>query len=118
MLLRSCLRVTALISLTFVFAAGDSAQTVGPHPLITQPIDETKLVTLAGNTRLEANRRNDLGAAGYDLHLDMYLQLKRSAEQERAAQQFVESLTDKASPNFHKWITAAEYGRRFGAATE
>jgi uncharacterized repeat protein (TIGR01451 family) len=48
----------------------------------------------------------------------MYLQLKRSPEQELAAKQFVESLTLKASPNFHKWITPAEYGRRFGAAPE
>ena len=48
----------------------------------------------------------------------MYLQLKRSPEQDLAAEQFVESLTDKASPNFHKWITAAEYGQRFGAAPE
>ena len=48
----------------------------------------------------------------------MYLQLKRSPEQDLAAQRFVESLTDKTSPNFHKWITAAEYGRRFGAAPE
>ncbi|HUI57792.1 MAG TPA: protease pro-enzyme activation domain-containing protein [Bryobacteraceae bacterium] len=59
-----------------------------------------------------------MGLVADDLHLDMYLQLKRSPEQEEAARQFVESLTDKTSPNFHKWITAAEYGRRFGVAAE
>jgi sugar lactone lactonase YvrE len=45
----------------------------------------------------------------------MFLQLKRSPEQDAAAAQFVESLTARNSPNFHKWISAAEYGRRFGA---
>jgi hypothetical protein len=104
----SFLQVLALTGVALLFAANG----------ITQPIDESKLVTLAGNTRPEANSRNDLGPAGYDLHLDMYLQLKRSPERDLAAAKFVESLTDKASANFHKWITAAEYGRRFGAAPE
>ncbi|HEY6343299.1 MAG TPA: protease pro-enzyme activation domain-containing protein [Bryobacteraceae bacterium] len=108
----------ALAGILLAFADNDRAQTAGPRAVITQAIDENRLVRLAGNTRPEANSRNDLGAVENDLHLDMFLQLKRSPEQELAAQQFVESLTDKTSPNFHKWITAAEYGRRFGAASE
>ncbi|MGA3238396.1 MAG: protease pro-enzyme activation domain-containing protein [Bryobacteraceae bacterium] len=114
----SSLQVLALAGLMLVFTAREKAQTAGSRALINQTIDESRLVTLAGNTRPEANRQNDLGPAGYDLHLDMYLQLKRSPEQDRAAEAFVESLTDKSSPNFHKWITAAEYGRRFGASSE
>jgi len=101
-----------------LFAAAGRAQTAGPRAVITQAIDESRLVRLAGNTRPEANAKNDRGPVRSDLHLDMYLQLKRSPEQDRAAEQFVESLTDKASLNFHKWITAAEYGERFGAASE
>src|SRR5580700_5079405 len=115
---RSFLQVLTLVALMLVYTARDKAQTAARHALITQAIDENSLVTLTGNTRLEANRQNDAGPAANDLHLDMYLQMKRSAEQENAAKQFVESLTDKASPNFHKWIAAAEYGRRFGAAPE
>ncbi len=118
MLRKSLLQVLALAGLMLVFTARDKAQTAGPRAVITQAIDESRLVTLVGNTRREANKQNDLGPVRDDLHLDMYLQLKRSPEQELAAAQFVESLTDKASPNFHKWITAAEYGQRFGAASE
>jgi hypothetical protein len=114
----SSLRVLALAGLILVFTVRDKAQMSGPRALITQAIDETRRATLAGNTRPEANRQNDLGPAEDGLHLDMYLQLKRSPQQDLAAKQFVESLTDKASPNFHKWITAAEYGQRFGAAPE
>ena len=73
---------------------------------------------LAGSTRPEANPKNDLGAVEDSLHLDMFLQLNRSPEQEVAAREFVESLTDKNSPNFHKWITAAQFGERFGASSE
>ena len=101
-----------------VLPASGQAQTAGPRARIAQPIDEHRLVTLRGNTRPEAKRENDLGRVVDDQHLDMYLQLKRSPELDLAAQQFVESLTDKTSPNFHKWITAAEYGQRFGAAPE
>jgi hypothetical protein len=103
-----------------LFAAAEvKAQMPEPRrPLITGAVDETKLATLAGNTRPEATPRNDRGAVANDMRLDMYLQLKRSPEQELAAKEFVESLTDKTSPNFHKWINAAEYGRRFGVAPE
>ncbi len=118
MLHSSSLRALALAGSLLVFGVRDNAQTGAPHTLITQPIDENRLATLAGNTRPEANSKNDLGLTAANVHLDMYLQLKRSPEQDLAAKQFVESLTDKTSPNFHKWITAAEYGQRFGAAPE
>ncbi len=118
MLRKSLLQVPALVGLMLVFTASGQAQTMGPRAAITQAIDEGRLVTLAGNTRPEAKSQSDLGPVRSDLHLDMYLQLKRSPEQDLAAEQFVESLTDKTSPNFHKWISPAEYGRRFGAASE
>ena len=86
-------------------------------PLIRQKVDENKLVTLAGNTRSEANAENDLGPVGDALTMDhMLLQLKRPASQQQAAAQFVADLHNPKSPNFHKWMTAAEFGRNFGVA--
>ncbi len=117
MLRTTLLRALAPVGLLLAFTGAGRAQTTGPRPLITQAIDDNGLVTLVGNTRPEANRRNDLGPVEDDLRLDMYLQLKRSPEQELAAQKLVESLTDKTSANFHKWITAAQFGERFGAAS-
>ena len=85
--------------------------------LISGRIDETRLHAIAGNTRPEANPQNDRGLVPEDLPMDhVLLQLQRSAPQEQAVQQFIESLQDTASPNFHKWLTAAEFGERFGAA--
>ena len=106
------------IWLGLALAGAMVAQTAGRRAAITQAVDESRLVRLAGNTRPEATPANDLGAVADGLRLDMYLQLKRPSDQELAARQFVESLTDKSSPNFHKWITAAQYGQRFGAADE
>jgi subtilase family serine protease len=85
--------------------------------MIHDRVDENKLVTLAGNTRPEANADNDLGPVADDLSMDhMMLQLKRSPEREKAAARFIETLHDPKSANFHKWITASEFGKNYGLA--
>jgi subtilase family serine protease len=85
--------------------------------VIRDRVDENKRVTLAGNTRPEANADNDLGPVGDGLSLDhMMLQLKRSPEQEKAAAKFIDDLHDPKSANFHKWVTASEFGRNYGLA--
>ena len=85
--------------------------------LITEPIDESRLVTLVGNTRPEANGQNDRGRVADNFVLDhMLLQLKRAPELEREFEQHIDSLSDKSSPNYHHWLTAEEQGQRFGLA--
>jgi hypothetical protein len=85
MLRKSGFQVLAVTGLLFAFTPRGQAQTAGPDALITHAIDESSLVTLAGNTRSEANPRYDAGRVPNDLHLDMFLQLKRSPERELAA---------------------------------
>lgn len=89
------------------------------RPLITEPIDNTRLHTLAGNTRPEANAQNDLGAVAADLAMDhMQLQLQRSAAQEQALQQFIDQLHNPKSPQFHKWLTAEQFGQTYGTSQQ
>ncbi|HEX9285549.1 MAG TPA: protease pro-enzyme activation domain-containing protein, partial [Nitrospirales bacterium] len=110
--------------LVWVFAASVSyAQTVdmGRHSRarITQNIDEGKPFRLAGNTRREANAENDRGAVADDFRVEhMQLQLHRSSDQEQALQQFIEELQSPNFPNFHKWLTAQEFGDRYGVAQQ
>jgi subtilase family serine protease len=109
--------ISSLVLLLFAggFAALRS-QTTG-RELIHEAVSENKLVTLAGNTRPEANADNDLGMVNDDLPMDhMMLQLKRSPAQEEAVRQFVARLHDPKSPDFHKWLSAREFGSRFGLA--
>lgn len=88
-----------------------------PQALIREPVDESKLITLAGNTRPEATQANDLGAVSDDMVMNhMMLQLKRSARQEQALQAFLDALHDPHSPLYHHWLSPAEFGRRFGSA--
>jgi subtilase family serine protease len=89
------------------------------RPLIAEQVDNTRLHKLLGNTRPEANAQNDLGAVPDDLSMEhMQLQLQRSATQEQAVQQFIDQLHNRKSPNFHKWMTAEQFGQTFGASQQ
>jgi len=89
------------------------------RPLITEPVDNSRLHTLAGNTRPEANAQNDLGAVPGDLALDhMQLQLQRSAAQAQALQQFIDQLHNPKSTQFHKWLTAEQFGQLYGSSQQ
>jgi subtilase family serine protease len=106
----------ALLAVVAPFVLG--AQTLR-RPLIREAIDETRLQRLAGNTRPEVRTAADSGAVADTLAMDhMLLQLQRSSAQEQAAQIFVRQLHDPQSPNFHKWITAAQYAQSFGLAQQ
>ncbi|HVS88234.1 MAG TPA: protease pro-enzyme activation domain-containing protein [Candidatus Acidoferrum sp.] len=86
---------------------------------VTQNIDEGDRAALRGNTHPEAKAENDRGGVAEDLPLEhMLLQLKRAPEQEQTLQQFIDELQTKGSPNFHRWITAQEFGERFGLAKQ
>ena len=103
----------------FENARAQTAQTFAKPLLITQSIDESKLITLQGNTHPEANAANDRGAIAATSQIEhMLLQLKRSPEQEQALQKFIQELHTEGSPNFHRWLTAQEYGDRFGLAQQ
>src|SRR6201996_1468904 len=103
--------------LTIPFAGGAQNLRTAPHPLITQNIDDAKLVTLHGNTRSEASAANDRGRVEDDFAMDhMLLQLQRSPEQEQALGQLIDSMHDRNSPNYQKWLTASEFGKQFGLA--
>jgi subtilase family serine protease len=87
--------------------------------LITQPINESKLIRLRGNTRPEARTEYDRGRVDDSLRLDhMLLQLQRAPELEQELDQYIDGLTDKSSPNFRQWLTAAQQGEMYGLAQQ
>jgi hypothetical protein len=87
--------------------------------LITERIDEARLVTLPGNTRPEANAKNDRGRLPDSFSLEhMMLLLRRSSVQEQALEKLIDRLHDSRSPDFHHWLTAQGLGERYGLAGE
>ncbi|HTS36064.1 MAG TPA: Ig-like domain repeat protein [Candidatus Solibacter sp.] len=120
--LRSALLVSAvaallLSSLTLAAGAQDAtgAETQIRQPLIRQPIDESQLTTLKGNTHPLARPEFDLGTASADLPTKrMLLVLTRSPEQEAELAKLLDDQQDKSSPNYHKWLTPEQFGKQFG----
>ena len=112
-----CAAGSAILAFTFMVAS--RAQNADSQAaLIVGPIDETRLVRLAGNTRPETrNAANDRGPVGDGFILNhMMLQLRRAPEQEQALEKYLDQLEDPKSPNYHHWLTAQEFGDRYGLA--
>jgi pro-kumamolisin-like protein len=106
----------AVLPLCLLAVPSMRAENVKPF-VIAQTVDENKLVTLGGNTRPEAKAKYDLGrVADNFLMAHLQLLLKRSAEQERELEELIEELHDPSSPAFHRWLTAKEFGERFGVS--
>ena len=104
-----------LFTASILFAVPVVAQRAATAPRITEPIDESQLITLTGNTHPSANARNDLGRVSPALPMtDLILVLRRSSEQQAAFDDFVAAQYDSSSPDFHHWLAPAEVGERFG----
>ena len=117
--LRNSVFFAALLTTLLMGSATEAQIAIGlSRPMVTQPINEDNLVALSGNTRAEARvAANDQGALTDDTPMPhMMLQLRRPAAQEDAFNALIDQLHDPASPNYHRWLTAAEIGERFGPA--
>lgn len=88
-----------------------------PGPQITSPLDENNRARLAHIVRPEANPKNDRGrVADAKVIPDMQLLLHRPDAEQRALDKLSKDLHDPASPHYKKWLSAKEFGRRFGVA--
>lgn len=116
-------RFLCCCALTFGLTSALVAQSAGTaqqaRVLITRPIDSSRLTTLAGNTRPEANAQNDRGKVADTFVMDhMLLQLQRSPEREQALKNFIDLQHTATSTSFHKWLTADELGKSYGPAPQ
>lgn len=109
-----CCTIFVLATLGYHATAGAGPR---PSPMITQTIDQSRLVALSGNTRPEANAVNDRGIVASDFPMEhMLLLLRRSPQQQRALESYLDELDDPKSPNYHHWLTPQEIGQHYGLA--
>jgi subtilase family serine protease len=102
-----------------ILLAVHSRSVAQTRALITQPINESNLVTLLGNTHPLAQPGGDRGPVPDDTPMDgVWLLLKRPPAQEKAFLDFLGQQQDRNSPNYHKWLTAEQIGQRFGPSPE
>ena len=110
--------LTLIASVLAPFSYSQSADIIPPRrTLITRAVNDQERVTLQGNTRSVASAANDRGRVSDSLAMEhMLLQLKRPPELEAALQQYMNDQQTPSSPSYHRWLTAAEFGTRYGVA--
>ena len=100
--------------LTLSLALGVFSQTTAVSR-ITQAIDDRDTVALRGSVHPMLQKAMDQGRMDGATRLEgVSLIFKRTAEQDAAAERFLEDLQNPSSPSYHKWLTPEQYADRFG----
>jgi len=82
---------------------------------ITGPIDSSQMVVLTGNVHGLAQPRFDLGRTdGSRVLYGVTLAFRPSATQQADLNNLLAQQQDPSSPNYHKWLTPAQFADRFG----
>ena len=115
--------VLSIGALPFVLGAALSVSaqslpsiSVPPAPQqIAGPINERARTMLPGNPRAKAWVKFDRGRVPDSLpQSHTLMMLKRSAQQEKALDEFMREQYNPRSPNFHRWLTPEQFGALFG----
>jgi subtilase family serine protease len=109
--------IAALVTFSDVVAFAQQRYAPPPSRLV-QPINEHLLVPLRGHVRQDAVRAPDLGAVEDVQPLHMFLLLQRTAAQQADLDNLIARQQQPGAPEYHKWITPAEFGARFGASPD
>jgi Pro-kumamolisin, activation domain/Bacterial Ig-like domain (group 3) len=106
---------SVLSALVFLLATLPAQAQPAPRSRILQPVDDSRLITLSGNTHPLARPEFDHGALADSTRLShIVLLLQRSPEQETALQQFLDQQQDKSSSAFHQWLSPEAFGTAYG----
>jgi hypothetical protein len=86
-------------------------------PQIKQRVNDAEVVALQNNVHPLAKAIYDQGAVPDSTPTGrLILTLKRPDAQESALHQFLADVQTKGSPNYHKWLTPAQFGQKYGPA--
>ncbi len=117
-----CPLVAAFATFSAVTSVPLEAQT-GQNPIavtrITEPIDESSLVTLHGNVHPMARPQYDQGPAPASMSTGrILLMLQPSAAQKQALADYLVAVHNPASPSYRKWLTPAQFGAAYGLSDD
>jgi subtilase family serine protease len=107
--------LAALLLTVSGLAAGQKTSLVRPR--ILTAIDDGARVTLPNTRSPHALAANDLGPIAGDTQLSgITLVFSRSAAQQTALDALLVAQQDPTSPQYHQWLTPAQFGAQFGLA--
>src|ERR1700751_256920 len=82
---------------------------------ITTPLDSAEVISLHGSVHGLARPEFDLGRTdGSKLLSGVSVVFKPSASQQKALDKLLADQQDPASPDYHRWLTPAQFANRFG----
>ena len=88
-----------------------------PQARLAAPIANTSRATLAGSQPPRARIARDLGVVDSSTPLQsITMYFSRSAQQQADLDALAVAQQDPGSPQYHQWLTPAEFGARFGLA--
>ena len=115
----SASRRTSFVAVLLFAGCLVSVQAQNPVSRVVRAIDESQVETLYGNVHAMARAEFDQGMVEAEAQLNkLVLQLEPSAAQQAELDALVEAQHNSHSPLYHKWLTPAQYGARFGASTQ
>ncbi len=121
MIYRNCVRrFVGAICLSVIWGWGQTAMSQAlPQVRIVSTVKNEQRVAVEGTTSPLVARSIETGRMPGGQSLGrMILQLTATEEQEQSAEKLVGDLHDPSSPSFHKWLTPAEFGQKYGVAEQ
>jgi subtilase family serine protease len=101
----------------FCALTGVSAAAQSPESRITRPVVDFQRVILSGHIHPLAQAKYDQGAVDDSAPASrVLLLLSRTEAQQKALDQLLEEQQTQGSANYHRWLTAEEFGAQFGAS--
>jgi hypothetical protein len=113
---RFCLQTPFIFLLAALFVTVTASAQTQTAPLITQAVDVSQRKALTGSVHPLAKQLTDLGRAEFSLPMKDMLLLLASPVSQASIDQAIADLHNPHSPNYHKWLTPAQYAARFGVA--
>ena len=108
---------TLKTTLFALLAAAAIASAQAPQARITGAIDNASRVTLPGSLSPRALPANDVGAVPASTKLQgITLVFSRTPAQQSALDALVAAQQNPVSPQYHQWLTPAQFGAQFGVA--
>jgi subtilase family serine protease len=108
-------RFRLLVSLTLLASPLFASAQVYQATRIPSAIDNGERAALAGSQPPAARAENDRGALASNTTLNgIKLVFSRSAAQQAALDALIAAQQNPASPQYHQWLTPAQFGAQFG----
>jgi hypothetical protein len=113
-------RIVGVMSLLLICGWGRVALAqAAPQERIVAIVRNEQRVAVEGTTSPLLAVSSEIGRLPGGQNLGrMILQLSVTAAQEQAGEKLVSDLHDPSSTSFHKWLTPAEFGQKFGVAEQ